>query len=718
MSANEDLVIVDSTDYAQVVFDDVKDCYSYDKPLSCVFTLNSLLKADKSDWIGIYKVGFTNCNEHVCIIPVNVDLIKDGKGKIIFSAEILPKEDGEFYQFVYVSQAKQIRGASVPFQCKGNVSCEFIEEEEQDAVVVKYEINDSISEIKSRCAQLTKANESYENLVKENESLIKSLREEVAAIKLRCFRLTMDNEKLNFTLRNKTDNLKNFADTITNLTTENNQLQSKFYDLSNENKNLVDSLQQRINQVDQLKNDLESIKLEQIICLEKQVNDRVDELDRIRNDLRKNEATVAEQAQTIQNILSERDILNGLIQKLTKEKNELEANQENLSQELNFSKDKLSAAEESKEILKSQFSLVTDELEDAKKKQTIDMITIKELTEKLAQSEVEKKQLNEKINHIKMEHEEANGYHNALRLAHTHLEYRLKSSEQKRELVEKENDIHKQTIDGLEKDNDDLRERIKQGAKEYTKLFEKNRLLRNQKFNSELTQDIDSSNASCRSRLTRIHHNSTLSDHGNESDSAIQEKISQTRASGDLENTFLDALLGSSFYNGDWKMNTNNRIEMAPTTEKLSKNVLNDSQISFLMASNQQTIIPATITQPKSQLSQSCDLSENDGLIKNGPINETTSSKICVTSQINSLPTVSNKPTNISERFPRNESVIKNKQVCEICDYIFGTDEKIEEIEKHYSNHYGPTCPVCFLQFRKGYSQNDLENHVNSHFIN
>ena len=125
------------------------------------------------------------------------------------------------------------------------------------------------------------------------------------------------------------------------------------------------------------------------------MNDRVNELDRIRNDLRKNEATVAEQAQTIQNILSERDILNGLIQKLTKEKNELEANQENLSQELNFSKDKLSAAEESKEILKSQFSLVTDELEDAKKKQTIDMITIKELTEKLAQSEVEKKQLNE-----------------------------------------------------------------------------------------------------------------------------------------------------------------------------------------------------------------------------------------------------------------------------------------------------------------------------------
>ena len=102
-------------------------------------------------------------------------------------------------------------------------------------------------------------------MVKENEQLIKTLREEVAAIKLRCFRLTMDNEKLNFTLRNKTDNLKNFADTITNLTNENNQLQNKFHDLSTENKNLVDSLQMRINQIDQLKNDLESIKLVSIV---------------------------------------------------------------------------------------------------------------------------------------------------------------------------------------------------------------------------------------------------------------------------------------------------------------------------------------------------------------------------------------------------------------------------------------------------------------------
>jgi len=101
--------------------------------------------------------------------------------------------------------------------------------------------------------------------------------------------------------------------------------------------------------------------------LEKQVNERVEELSKIKNDLKKNESTVAEQAQTIQNILNERDALNGFIQKLTKEKNQLEANHENLSQELNFSRDKLLAAEESKEILKSQFAMISSELEDTKK---------------------------------------------------------------------------------------------------------------------------------------------------------------------------------------------------------------------------------------------------------------------------------------------------------------------------------------------------------------
>ena len=100
----------------------------------------------------------------------------------------------------------------------------------------------------------------YEKLVKENEDLITVLKDEVANVKLRCMNLTMENDKLNFTLRSKADNMKSLADTISSLTDENQRLQTKFHDLTAENKNLVDSLQHRVQQIVQLKIDLETVK--------------------------------------------------------------------------------------------------------------------------------------------------------------------------------------------------------------------------------------------------------------------------------------------------------------------------------------------------------------------------------------------------------------------------------------------------------------------------
>lgn len=80
----EDLVMIESKDYAQVVFDDVKECYSENQHLECLFNLNELLKADSSDWIGIYKVGFTNYKDFVCKQQIDFDSISDFKAKIVF----------------------------------------------------------------------------------------------------------------------------------------------------------------------------------------------------------------------------------------------------------------------------------------------------------------------------------------------------------------------------------------------------------------------------------------------------------------------------------------------------------------------------------------------------------------------------------------------------------------------------------------------------------
>jgi predicted nuclease with TOPRIM domain len=128
-------------------------------------------------------------------------------------------------------------------------------------------------------------------------------------------------------------------------------------------------------------------------------------------------------------------------------------------------------------------------------------------------------------------------------LAHAHLETRLKSNEDKLIKGEKEREAQKKQIAQMKSENEELKERIRAGAKEYSKLFEKYRLLKNQQFNTDMNvyHDLngemhitrrhnpfgcntftrqDSSQQQDLIRYT--HRHSTPSSDGLESDSAIQ----------------------------------------------------------------------------------------------------------------------------------------------------------------------------------------------------
>jgi len=84
----EDIVIVESHDYAQVVFDEIKDCFTENQPLECYFTINDLLKADPSDMIGIFKVGFVNHKDFYCHAQIDLEAIKENKVKITFKGKL------------------------------------------------------------------------------------------------------------------------------------------------------------------------------------------------------------------------------------------------------------------------------------------------------------------------------------------------------------------------------------------------------------------------------------------------------------------------------------------------------------------------------------------------------------------------------------------------------------------------------------------------------
>lgn len=87
-SMSSDLVLIESKDFAQVVFDDVRDEYTESSPLECEFSLNELLAASETDWIGIYKVGFSSHRDFISKVDIDFKGLDNNHGKVTFPGTI------------------------------------------------------------------------------------------------------------------------------------------------------------------------------------------------------------------------------------------------------------------------------------------------------------------------------------------------------------------------------------------------------------------------------------------------------------------------------------------------------------------------------------------------------------------------------------------------------------------------------------------------------
>lgn len=373
--------------------------------------------------------------------------------------------------------------------------------------------------------------------------------------------------------------------------------------------------------------------------MERQVSEQVEELEKLRDHLKRNEEIVHEQSRTIQSIVGEKDNLANTVTKILAEKAELETNYENIMQEFTMSKDKLSAAEQCKEMLRSQLTVTCNELNEARDQNTELNNQIGDYLAKCKNSDMHLSDLNEKIESLKAGYEnklnEVNGSYYALKLAHSHLETRLRA--------------HDKDNERLRIENEELKDRVRAGGKEYSKLFEKYRLLKNKQFNHDLNVYTDL----CGNEMI-MKRNESIS-----TDSAIQEKSQSRMSSADIENTLLDALLNSSLNNPPQK-STSTAVGVVNMREQFGKGT------------------PGKETMSDDGLNQIRQNQESLSLDSN--------------------------------------CVIKT---CDLCDYVFPTGAALQDVERHYSEkHYGPSCPVCCLNFRKGYPLSEFEKHVNEHFPN
>ena len=138
------------SELSTVSFNDVSECYPHDRDIECRYTIESSIKPNSWDWIGLFKVGWQSSREYYTYEWSPMPSIQYGElgrpiaNRVVFRLRYLPKADNEFYQFCYITYAGDVRGASVPFQIKTKpieqeelVCCEIEDDEGSSIIIVK-----------------------------------------------------------------------------------------------------------------------------------------------------------------------------------------------------------------------------------------------------------------------------------------------------------------------------------------------------------------------------------------------------------------------------------------------------------------------------------------------------------------------------------------------------------------------------------------------------
>uniref|UniRef100_A0A8C6KXJ1 Tax1 (human T-cell leukemia virus type I) binding protein 1a n=1 Tax=Nothobranchius furzeri TaxID=105023 RepID=A0A8C6KXJ1_NOTFU len=155
--------IMETSNFAHVIFQDVGKSFLPQAPLECRYTLTPYITPHPKDWVGIFKTR----NELL---------------KYTFS-------DGEFYQFCYVTHTGDIRGASTPFQFRSATPTEELltvaeDDSSSDILVVttKTGLLERVEEAQQERRELLKAmrllQEEKQQLQEEQKQLVREREQE------------------------------------------------------------------------------------------------------------------------------------------------------------------------------------------------------------------------------------------------------------------------------------------------------------------------------------------------------------------------------------------------------------------------------------------------------------------------------------------------------------------------------------------------------------
>ncbi|XP_041962247.1 tax1-binding protein 1 homolog B isoform X1 [Alosa sapidissima] len=163
---------METSNFAHVIFQNVGKSYLPHAALECHYTLTQFIKPHPKDWVGIFKVGWSTARDYYTFLwsPMPEELTEGTaiNRSVVFQGYYVPNDDGEFYQFCYVSHKGEIRGASTPFQFRSGTPTE------DELLAVEDDANSDILVVTTKASFLE---QKLEELRVEKEAVESALQE-------------------------------------------------------------------------------------------------------------------------------------------------------------------------------------------------------------------------------------------------------------------------------------------------------------------------------------------------------------------------------------------------------------------------------------------------------------------------------------------------------------------------------------------------------------
>ncbi|XP_044063411.1 tax1-binding protein 1 homolog B isoform X2 [Siniperca chuatsi] len=231
---------MDTSNFAHVIFQNVGKSYLPHAALECHYTLTQFIIPHPKDWVGIFKVGWSTARDYYTFLwsPLPENYVEGTAvhRTVVFQGYYVPNDDGEFYQFCYVTHKGEIRGASTPFQFRANSPSE------DELLTVEDECNSDILVVTTKAGFLE---QKVEEAQREKDELVKNM-----AL------LQQEKEQLETEKESLQKDCEQEKETCAQLRRENQEVQNSSQALQEEKEEVKRRLEEATARVIQLEEDL------------------------------------------------------------------------------------------------------------------------------------------------------------------------------------------------------------------------------------------------------------------------------------------------------------------------------------------------------------------------------------------------------------------------------------------------------------------------------